>query len=296
MIIVKLMGGLGNQMFQYSFGRRMAEKKGVQLKLDLSLLRDRSPRPDFTYRDYELNIFNIKEAIAKEEEIKKYTAPKPKNLLPRIFYKIKKRFSSQDLVKEKYYHFDNSVFDVSCNSYLEGYWQSEKYFIDIQEIIREEFQFRDLPIGNIAELQNKIKSLNSVSIHIRRGDYVSNKATNAYHGVCSLEYYHKAITFLLDKLDAPHFFIFSDEIEWAKENLIIESPHSFVENDKQVPAYEDMRLMGSCNHHIIANSSFSWWAAWLNDNKNKIVIAPKDWFADTEKNTKDLVPESWIRI
>lgn len=295
MIIVKLMGGLGNQMFQYATARHLAEKNKVPLKLDLSFLMDRTPRPEFTYRNYELGVFNIKEDFATIKEVEDYTI-KPRRKISKLIYTIKKIFNPSYHIKEKHYHFDSEVLNAPSNIYMDGYWQSEKYFKSSEFIIRSDFTLKNKAEGDILKLQNRIQSLNSVSIHIRRGDYISSKATNAFHGICSLEYYYNAINYIIEKVSDPYFFIFSDDMHWVKDNITINAPHSFVENKSEVPACEDMRLMSACKHHIIANSSFSWWAAWLNDDKHKIVVAPEKWFNDPEIDTRDLIPGAWIRI
>ena len=136
----------------------------------------------------------------------------------------------------------------------------------------------------------------AVSLHIRRGDYVSNPVTNNYHGTCSLAYYKKAVLLLKEKIENPSFFIFSDDLLWARENLDFINDMTFIDLDKSIPDHEEMHLMSQCKHNIIANSSFSWWGAWLNENSDKIVIAPKKWFSDNTINTEDLIPAKWMRI
>ena len=133
-------------------------------------------------------------------------------------------------------------------------------------------------------------------MHIRRGDYVSNPTTNKLHGTCSLEYYHNAVDIIAAKVSNPHFFIFSDDHEWARNNFKIDYPLTFVAHNNAGKNYEDMRLMSLCKHHIIANSSFSWWGAWLGSNPKKIVCAPRGWFKDKSLNTNDIIPSDWSRI
>jgi hypothetical protein len=136
----------------------------------------------------------------------------------------------------------------------------------------------------------------AVSIHVRRGDYVSDAGTNRFHGTCSVDYYHDAVDRISGFAPASHFFVFSDGIDWAKENLRLRQPVTYVDFNDGEKNYEDLRLMSLCKHHIIANSSFSWWGAWLNPNPDKIVIAPKKWFNDPSINTDDLIPNSWLRL
>ncbi len=150
--------------------------------------------------------------------------------------------------------------------------------------------------GRNKDIGEMIQSFKSVSLHIRRGDYVSNKVTNQVHGVCDLNYYSHAISYIAERISNTHLFVFSDDPEWAKGNLKTEIPTFFVDNNRADKDYEDLKLMRQCKHNIIANSSFSWWGAWLNQNAGKIVIAPKKWFNDKSINTKDLIPEKWIRL
>ena len=181
-------------------------------------------------------------------------------------------------------------------SYVRGFWQSELYFKSIEELIRKDFTFASEPTGSNKELAKAIATQQAVSLHIRRGDYVNIQSTNEYHGTCSIEYYQKAIEYILSNLSDPVFYIFSDDLPWVKANLDVSAPHIFAEGNDATTNFEDLRLMSLCKHHIIANSSFSWWGAWLNPSKTKIVIAPKRWMNDPEFDSKDLIPKNWIRI
>lgn len=271
MIITKLIGGLGNQMFQYGVGRRAALANNTELKLDIT---GYEKQEGITPRRYTLNIFSIQADIAYDEEINKLKG-KNRGLLSLFYKKILKNNS---------------------NNYLEGYWQSEKYFKDIEKIIRKEFTFKHKPGVINQKMVDRIKNCNSVSIHIRRGDYIVDKKTNQVHGICDSDYYRRAIEYVTGKIKNPHFFIFSDDPAWAKQNFYPKFPCTYVSHNTGKKDYEDMRLMSLCKHNIIANSSFSWWGTWLNENKNKIVIAPKKWFCDKSIDTKDLIPKDWIKI
>ncbi len=285
------MGGLGNQMFQYAAGRRLAEKLGVKLKLDIEMFKDNA------LRKYELGAFNIQECFAAGEEIERLTAVKRgivEKALDRVFKRPIRRPNSY--IAEKYFAFDPSVLQLQDQVYLDGYWQSEKYFVEIEMVIREEFTIRHPQTDKDKALSDSIKSSNSVSIHIRRGDYVSNPDTNNQHGVCGIDYYQRCTDFIITNVVNPHFFIFSDDPEWVKNNLKIEHKSTVVEHNGTEKCYEDLRLLSQCKHHIIANSTFSWWGSWLSENPEKIVIAPKKWFKKRDINTKDLVPEGWIRL
>lgn len=291
MIIVKLMGGLGNQMFQYAAGRRLSMSHNTNLKLDLNFLLDRTPRENFTYRPYELGIFNIQAGLASRSETNQFF-PSNKN----IVNSIKRKLGLVKIIKESQFSFDEGFLSFPDNSYLDGYWQSEKYFKEIEEIIRSDFTLKMKATRPNQRLSKEISLYNSVSLHIRRGDYVSNPETKRFHGSCSLEYYERAIEKIANCITDPIFFVFSDDTVWAKDNLIVDYPIKFMFQNGPEKGYEDMLLMSLCKHNIIANSSFSWWGAWLNTNPEKIVIAPQKWFNDSSIITRDLIPNSWIRI
>ena len=276
MIIVNIIGGLGNQMFQYAMGAALAIQSKQELKLDITTFEH------YDLRDYELDIFNIDPEIASDEEI----------------IQAKKNELSELNFTEKYCYFDLSLklLGQNENVYLRGYWQSEKYFSAYKDYILEAFTSKNRLSRQSSQFHKAIASTNSVGLHVRRGDYITNPKENNHHGVCSLEYYNNAASFIVNRIDKPHFFIFSDDLDWAKESLDFIDNITFVELDKNIPDYEEMYLMSQCKHNIIANSSFSWWGAWLNQNSKKIVIAPKKWLTDETIDTKDLIPDSWIRL
>jgi hypothetical protein len=291
MIIVNIIGGLGNQMFQYAVGKALAERNKQPLKLDITEFQN------CNLRKYELTCFNIQAQIASKEEIYSYKYA-PFNRVNKLSRKLFKRdiLKNTHYLQEKHYHFDSDILNSKGNVYLLGYWQSEKYFTDVKEIILKDFTFKQPLSSSAQKYEQNILSHNAVSIHIRRGDYVNNSATNSYHGTCSLNYYTKAIEIILNNTPESKFYIFSDDLTWAKANLNFIHEPIFVELGADSPDYEEMYLMSQCKHNIIANSSFSWWAAWLNQNPNKIVISPKKWFADTSINTDDLIPSTWINV
>jgi len=295
MIITKLQGGLGNQMFQYAIGKTLSEKNKTELKLDLSFY-NKQPK-NTTLREYSLGCFNVKKNIATDKEIKKLKKYEWKNSRRHFLYNL--IFADRLIyIEEKWFDFEENYLKIKNNAYLDGYWQSEKYFSaqggkNIEKIIQKKFTLKK-DLNNIAKgTSEKIINSNSVSIHIRRGDYANNPDTKSYHGLCPIGYYEKAIKKITNKIKNPTFYIFSDDIEWVKKNLKTNFPMIFVEGNKD---YEDLILMSYCKHNIIANSSFSWWGAWLNKNPNKIVIAPKKWFVNETKNTNNLIPKPWIQL
>lgn len=294
MIVIKLMGGLGNQMFQYAFGRAVSFYMRKQLFLDISFFNNQLAIDGYTPRIYELSIFNTKAQLATNNILALFSNPN-------IINSLRKRIN---MSYYKYYHeidflFDNNVFSQKAPIYFSGYWQSEKYFLQIAEDIKRDFEFKLTLDEYTRKIAEEIKNGNSVSVHFRRGDYVSSKITNNYHGVCSLNYYYQALE-RFDRINKhTTYYIFSDDIEWVKANFLCQREnvvyvHYNVAND----GWKDMYLMSLCKHNIIANSSFSWWGAWLNSNPDKIVITPKQWFANNSMNdqTLDLIPTNWLRI
>ncbi len=293
MIIVKLKGGLGNQMFQYAIGRRIAVVNNVPLKLDLKWFDDTGKD---TLREYELKHLKINEEFATPEEIKGV-------LNHKFFFNAFSRFGKQLIPLNRFSHiretnksFEPEVMHLQDNVYLDGVWANERYFTDIKDLIREDFQLKNPSDEANTELCQMIESVNSVAVHVRRGDYVSNQVTNRYHGLCSLEYYAFAIASLADKVKDPHFFLFSDDPQWVKDNIKVNAPAVYVSHNTTGKGYEDLKLMKSCKHNIIANSSFSWWAAWLNSNPDKIIFAPLKWANNHEANSKNNLPAKWNAI
>lgn len=276
MIIIKLLGGLGNQMFQYAAGKSLANKLETSLFLDLSFYNQIFDKN--TERKYELNYFNLKVSKLSNFQNKIINWGANKNIFVNKY-------------NEKNINFDKNFFTLKGNLVLNGYFQSEKYFHNIEKLVRKDFGFRNKINKKAKKLLKKIKATNSVSLHIRRGDYLTNKAARKTHGVCSTTYYKKAAEKITTMINRVVFYVFSDDIDWCRNNLKFINNIVFVENNKN---WEDLKLMSICKHNIIANSSFSWWAAWLNKNKKKVVIAPKKWFLKNEVKIEDRFPRKWI--
>jgi len=292
MIIVEITGGLGNQMFQYAFGRAQAERLGVDLVLDTtSFIRYR------LHHGFQLSkVFNIQAREATSHELKDLLGWRILAFAGGGWIRsIALRLPGKRLVREPHFHYCAEVTDALPGSYFTGYWQSERYFAHVGETIRREFTFKHPPSAENSRILDHIHGCNSVSIHVRRGDFVTNGRTNAYHGSCSGDYYSNAVRIIQQRVENAAFFVFSDEIGWAQANLSVPRPCTFVEHNIGQNSFEDMRLMSVCKHHIIANSSFSWWGAWLNSGPEKLVVAPKNWFLAKLK-TEDLLPETWIKI
>lgn len=248
-----------------------------------------------TKRSLDLDKFNIKYSRATEDEISKYLALR--KFMGRDIYEAIIPFKHKKYVKLKEFQaFDDKYLKLGGSVYLEGYWTDERYFADIANIIRKEFTLiRELsPTNkNISEL---IKQTESVSIHIRRGDYITNSNFSPIFNICNHKYYSRAISEIVNRSIDPCFFIFSDDIEWARQNIRTGHETVYVSGAGGDLPHEELVLMSMCKHHIIANSTFSWWGAWLNPNEGKIVVAPEKWVNSAEYQSGDLVPPTWLKI
>ena len=273
-----MVGGLGNQMFQYAFARTLSLRHNTPLKIDLSFLKNRNMGPNFVYRNYELDIFNVIEDFdftfencirAEEPFCSKYL---------------------QEIVDSI------GVYQIDKDIMIDGYWQSVKYFAEFESVIKSDFTFKSL-VGDsnddkIKSMLNDIRMTNSVMLNIRRTDFLNTD----FHGVMGLEYINKSTELLESKIDNPKYFIFSDDIEWCKENIKLNNMVIVNHSYKGDRFSYYLQLMKECKNFIIPNSSFAWWSAWLSDSPNKIVIAPKRWLTDETIDTSDLIPSDWIRI
>ena len=289
MIITRIIGGLGNQMFQYAIGRSLANKLNTELKLDISGF------DTYELHKYQLSQFNIVENFATESEINNFK--KRRNKFVILLNKLSLLNYKNKIYSEKrIFYFDPDVFKQKGNIYLSGYWQTSKYFENISTIIRNDFSVKSDSKGQNRDMLLDITESNSVAIHIRRGDYVSDPKTSNVYNICSLDYYEKCIELINKKIDSPKFFIFSDDPKWVKDNLKIpDNLKVFVSHNTPDEAHEDLRLMKNCKHFIIANSTFSWWGAWLSNNPGKIIFAPKRWMKE-DIIVKDLILKDWIRL
>lgn len=283
---VRIMGGLGNQMFQYAFAKRL-ETLGYEIKMDLTAFEN--PK---SIRRYQLDYYNIDLQKVKKKS-KRFL-----NLISILKVALKKLgLDLSGVIKEQSLLFNEDIFNLKDGQYVEGYFQSEKYFSSIRNVLLETFIIKHDTSKYLKLIEKKIsKSKATCSIHVRRGDFINTKNKNI-HGNCTLDYYFSAISYIEKRIDDVSYFIFSDDIDWVKSNLKLEKT-IYIDNFKDRIPHEDIYLMSLCDHNIIANSSFSWWGAWLNKNINKIVIAPKKWFVDEnlQNTSTDIFCESWIRI
>lgn len=294
MIYVCLIGGLGNQMFQYALGRSLADKKNSPLRLDTSWFEDIENIN--TKRQYELGCYPITaEAIDGSDLniMQSGQAVARKSFIKKIF---KNQAPSLLIYTEPDASFHPEVLNLPDNVYLKGYWQNERYFMDIRPRLLREFT-PNMITDYTRRTANRIQRRPSVSLHVRRGDYVNNPLTNKFHGLTPVEYYMQALEYVRKKLADPQLFVFSDDIKWCKSNLPFAKAAEFITGNPPERACEDLYLMSLCDSNIIANSSFSWWGAWLNENRNKTVVAPKSWFQDkAASKAMQIVPKNWHRI
>jgi Glycosyl transferase family 11 len=290
---VRLMGGLGNQMFQYAAARRLALARQVPLELDISWFA-RSPD-----RAYALGPLNIQEAFATPEELRELTGPSARGVR-RLVFRLRRRFRiayGWTWIHERTLSpVDRRVLEARERTYLDGYWQSEQYFGDVADTIRREFTMDFQPDARSREIADQIATTESVSVHVRRGDYITDPRASRARNVCTPDYYHRSAALIAERVGKPHLFLFSDDPEWVAANLRFEHPVTLVSETARHKEHEDLRLMSACRHHIIANSSFSWWGAWLNPRRDKVVLAPRRWMNDPRVDDRDVLPPAWIRV
>ena len=286
MVVTRLTGGLGNQMFQYAAARALALRNGTELKIDTHFYARQH------LRRYELHVYPVSCSFVTDDELFRFGI---RNAKKRRFYHSFV-YRNWKVVKERHFHFDPTIKLLNSPVYLAGYWQSERYFHEVADILRTEFCPSNSLEPHNARIAADIEAVNAVSVHVRRGDYVTNERNNRLFGTCSLDYYRRAAEFVAERVDTPHFFVFCDEAQWARTHLGFEFPTTHVIGNSFEFGFRDLQLMSWCRHHIIANSSFSWWGAWLNASPDKIVVAPRAWFNELQHNTQDLIPEAWVRM
>ena len=292
-VIVRLQAGLGNQIYQYATGLALSKELNRKLYIDPKPIEGEAP-----VRRYMLNLFNIEENFVSG--ILKWCVRWDASIrMGKIFNILFPPSLFCKLIRDKELGFDKTIFNNHTGPIIiQGYWQSYKYFEKYSDQIRHQFTFKHEPDEENKTIITEIRSKNNpVSIHIRRGDYVSNPLANKIHGTCDLDYYKNAIKLIKQKVKDPFYYIFTDDPDWVRNNLSIPSQFKIIAHNLGKNDHEDLRLMTYCSHYIIANSSFSWWGAWLSQNrKNKIVIAPKKWFNLDNTPPADRIPNDWIRI
>ncbi len=296
MIIVRLKGGMGNQMFQYAFARALAERNHDEVVLDAAPLLDRTPRANFVFRGYDLDIFNINARLTFFSRCAlRFPMPVLWAGMSVIVTYVKSVFGVQRFIRETD---DFGVASIEAlsrtgNFYLDGAWQNEKYFASIAPEIRREFTLREPFSARAQKLEDEIRVGVSIGVNVRRGDFVT---------VQRVEYYQRGVKAVLERLrgvaSASHIYVFSDEIDWCRENLKFPGmPATYVGREYAGKKFSEyLSLLASCRHFIIPNSSFAWWAAWLGNAVDKMVVAPKQWDRTVTARSEKIVPEEWMKI
>lgn len=289
MKVVNIIGGIGNQMFQYAFALALKQKyPNEEVKLDTSHFNGYSLHNGF---EIERN-FGLQLPIAEGKELRKITYYSPNYKVSRIIRKLL-GYRKTEYKEPRLFTFWENALERTGDCYYEGSWQNEKYFKECSDVIRKAFTFKQsLGVKN-EELLNAINAKESVSIHVRRGDYLSDPT---YQGICDLPYYKNAIHYIKEHIKSPHFYIFSNDAKWCEEFLApLCEDYTIIDWNGGVKSWADMQLMSLCKHNIIAHSSFSWWAAWLNNHDYKIVVSPKGWFNRADITDSPQL-ESWVLL
>jgi len=286
MIVSRLIGGIGNQMFQFAAGRALALRLGVPFQID------RRAFSDYHTHAFGLTCFDIELADASPQQLPN---PPAEGRIQKLLRKVMP--TRLTVYTERSFTFDEQVLDLPDDTYLDGYWQTEKYFSDFADTIRADFTVVRTPSAANQRWLEQITNTHSVSLHVRRGDYVTNASAAAVHGTCDLDYYERAVKHIRDTTETdPVVYVFSDDPDWVAQNLKLPYAMHLVRDNNAATNYEDLRLMTACRHHVIANSSFSWWGAWLDGRTSSITVAPDRWFAAGTPDARDLLPQRWIRL
>ncbi|TCT03964.1 alpha-1,2-fucosyltransferase [Aquabacter spiritensis] len=281
MIVTRLAGGLGNQMFQYAAGRALALRRGTELRLDLSGLDAPGARA------YGLGAFRLTAPAAAAGDL----PPARRSWADRLLGRPRRRLVEASL------RFDPAVIAAPDGTCLDGYWQSERYFLDQDAPIRADFTLRAPPDEANAALLDRIAGTTGICVHVRRGDYAADPQVRAVHGTCGPDYYRAALGLLIDRLGGDlTAFVFSDDPDWTRAHIALPVPTVYVTHNAADRPHEDLRLMQACRHHVIANSTLSWWGAWLGEKPGTLAVAPTRWFASPDRDARDIVPERWLRI
>ncbi|RYY60601.1 MAG: alpha-1,2-fucosyltransferase [Chitinophagaceae bacterium] len=280
MVISHIFGGLGNQLFQYAAGRRLSLKYSVPLVLDTTAFES------YKLRKFDLEYFYASVKIAGVDDINRL---KPSSRFQKLLQYSRPK-KSRTYHRERSFSYDPSFESIGPEVYLKGYFQCEPYFSPIADTIRKEFRIREEYIEHVLPHREQFSSQNSVGIHIRRGDYKNSDVMQLLSSI-DAEYYKRAINLAKEKITDPSFYFFSDDIEWVKENLYVPDA-VYVSGNITASPLEDFYLLSQCAHQVIPNSTFAWWAAWLNPNPAKFVIAPQQWFNNSNSN-RDRVPSDW---
>ncbi len=296
MQIIKIMGGLGNQMFEYAFAKAYSMLNQCNVLLDLSWFEEVKNISDnvVAKRVYELQNFYLTPCFATKEQCLPFVKLH-KLYIPgciRNYFGIPK-YVNKTTKEKKGQYFEPKFLKYKKNIYFEGYFQTEKYFKIFRKELLKDFSLKTELNDKNKKMLEQIKSTNAISLHVRHGDYLN---LQNHFKICSLDYYKNAINLIIQKVENPHFYIFSDDIDWVRKNFNLNHHITIVDINSSNEGYFDLELMKNCKHNITANSSFSWWGAWLNENPDKIIITPKTWFVNGDEERIDRIPEDWIEL
>jgi len=280
-------------MFQYAAGRALAHEWQTELKLDLSFFAGQ------TLRAYSLEHFNIHPQFASPDDVARLMGTSgswTQRWVSRLAQALSPASARAVITERRYLHYDPQLFGAVRDVYLIGYWQNERYFAAEADRLRSEFALTQALLPQNAALTQQIAGTTAVGVHVRRGDYVANARTDQLHGVCSVDYYQACAQSVLNQIPNAHFFVFSDDPEWVKAHLLLGGPTTIIAPASTDRDCEQLLLLSQCQHLILANSTFSWWATWLGNRPNRLVYAPLRWFAQGQFDTTDFIPDSWIRM
>jgi hypothetical protein len=293
-VIVQILGGLGNQMFQYALGRAISWRTGAPLLLDTNVIKY---APQGTQRSYGLDIFKLQAALASRADISRYHSHGA-GLAGKIAHRLLGASGASEILHQYKFEYQPRVLELKPPIYITGYWQSHRYFAGVEDTLRSDFEFRDQLPPTAAEHAQAIAQPGAVCLHVRRGDY--SRPEYSFMGLCSIDYYRRAIARVREVVEQPVFFIFSDDLDWCRANfdwlgaearfMAYEVPRGFR------PEALDLQLMTRAEYFVTANSTFSWWAAWLAGERAKLVISPRQWFKHPQLSADDLVPKHWERL
>lgn len=292
MLIVKVHYGLGNQLFQYAFARSMSLRKNIPFALDLHFYA-KHQQDQHHPRVYQLNRFRIEENIAPDKDVMTFKEPGFVQRRVASLGNLIKPYFSRRIVYERGLSYDPNILRVNDDVYLSGYWQDLRYFEEFGEVIRKDLQWKEDADGRNRDLLKILQSVESVGIHFRRGDYLTDQYTVEQVGMADLAYYEESIARIEQACRDLRYFVFTDDPEWVKRHFNLDSGYELVTLNDQKNAFEDLRLLSSCKHRIISNSSFAWWGAWLGERPGAMTFAPAVW----RKNGPDMyTPAHWRRV
>lgn len=283
---------MGNQMFQYALGRQLAHQSGQELRLDVSGLLYRNKAPGFVYRGYDLDVFRVEPRFLVPP---RWLAPVYDLRVGPLSRRLRRLAArGRPVVHEAHFHYDPAILaQARAGVTYEGWFQSPRYFAGVADQLREEFRFRRPPLPESAALGDRIRATNSICLNVRRTDFLRVDTLNA----TDRAYFLRGAAHLAERVAEPHFFVFSDDVAWCRQNIQLDQPTEFVDHDHKGYKFGNyLRLMTECRHFLIPNSSFAWWAAWLAESPGKRVVAPRNWFTDPAIDTSDLVPAEWTRL